>query len=92
MENPVKQWLDKLDLNTRVTIELRLDRVEEGNLGNCESVGKGIYELKIYLGPGYRIYFVKIGLQVILLLCAGNKRSQKKDILKAQKYYKDYKI
>lgn len=91
-KSPCKQWLNSLDLNTRVTIELRLDRVEEGNLGKCEPVGDSVYELKIYLGPGYRVYFGKIGLELILLLCGGDKGSQKKDIVKARQYFKDYKV
>jgi len=48
--------------------------------------------LKIDVGPGYRVYFGKIGLQVILLLCAGDKKSQYKDIAKAREYFEDYKV
>lgn len=92
-KSPFKQWLNDLsNLKTQATIQIRLDRVEEGNLGNCKSVGSGVHELKIYLGPGYRVYFGKVGLEIILLLCGGDKRSQKKDIIKAQEYLKDYKI
>ena len=61
-----------------------------GNLGQCESVGDKVFELKIDFGPGYRIYFGKIGLRCILLLCAGDKSTQKSDILKAKAYFKDY--
>jgi putative addiction module killer protein len=71
---------------------LRLERIEEGNLGKYKSVGSGVYELIIDVGPGYRVYFGKIGLQVVLLLCGGSKRFQQKDITKAKAYFLDYKI
>ena len=51
-----------------------------------------MYELKIDLGPGFRIYYGKIGLQVILLLCAGDKKTQQKDIDLAKKYFQDFKV
>jgi putative addiction module killer protein len=90
---PLKQWLNDLsDMETRVAIELRIDRILLGNLGNCNTLGGGLHELKIYIGPGYRIYFGKVGQQIILLLCAGDKKSQPKDIVKARKYLKDYKM
>ena len=63
-----------------------------GNFGSCKSLHSGIYELKVDIGSGYRIYFNKIGLEVVLLLCAGNKKFQKKDIKNALEYYKDYKM
>lgn len=61
-----------------------------GNFGQCEPVGEGVFELKIDFGPGYRVYFGKIGSKCILLLCAGDKGSQKNDIQKAKVYFKDY--
>ena len=90
---PFKQWLNNLsDMRARVAVELRIDRILLGNLGQCKSLGGGLHELKIDVGPGYRVYLGKIGLQVILLLCAGDKKSQSKDIVKAREYLKDYKI
>ena len=61
-----------------------------GNFGQCEPVGEGVFELKIDFGPGYRVYFGKIGAKCILLLCGGDKSSQKNDIQKAKTYFKDY--
>ena len=89
---PFKQWLNNLaDMKARVAIELRIDRLEIGNFGQSKSLGGGLYELKIDVGPGYRVYFGRIGLEVILLLCAGDKKSQQKDIIKAKEYLEDYK-
>lgn len=62
-----------------------------GNLGLHRSVGDGVYELKIDFGSGYRIYFGKIGSCIILLLCAGDKKTQQNDIEKAKKYFQDFK-
>jgi putative addiction module killer protein len=50
-----------------------------------------VYELKFDIGPGYRVYFAKVGLKIILLLCAGAKKKQQQDIEKAQKYFQDFK-
>lgn len=89
---PFLSWLEDLsDLKAKVAIEIRLDRLEIGNFGQCKSLSKGLYELKIDFGPGYRIYFGKIGTQIILLLCGGDKKSQQKDINKAREYLEDYK-
>ena len=53
---------------------------QEGNFGDCESVGEGISEMRIFVGPGYRVYYTRRGEVVYLLLCGGNKSSQKRDI------------
>ena len=91
-QKPFFSWLNELaDLQARVAIQTRLDRLGLGNFGNCESVGGGVYELKIYVGPGYRVYYAKIGKQIVLLLCGGSKKTQNKDIQKAKTYFQDYK-
>lgn len=69
---------------------MRLDRIEQGNLGDYRSVGAGVFELKIDYGPGYRVYFGQVGSTIVLLLCGGNKGTQERDIRKAQKYWEDY--
>jgi len=61
-------------------IQARIDRAEDGNFGDCEPVGEGVSEMRIHCGPGYRVYFTKRGIEIIVLLAGGNKTSQSKDI------------
>lgn len=68
------------DERTRALIALRLDRLAFGHAGDVRPVGRGISELRIDHGPGYRIYFQKRGSTIILLLCGGDKSTQPKDI------------
>ncbi|MFN6460672.1 MAG: type II toxin-antitoxin system RelE/ParE family toxin [Nostoc sp. DedVER02] len=90
-KNIFNEWLDSLrDRRAKAKIRARLDRVEDGNLGDCKSVGEGIFELRIDYGPGYRIYFGQEGITIIILLCGGDKSTQKQDVDKAQEYWKDY--
>ena len=90
-KTPFLKWLESLrDIKARAKIRTRLDRVQVGNLGDHRPVGKGVWELKIDYGPGYRVYFGKIGSSVILLLCGGDKSTQQQDISKAQEYWADY--
>jgi putative addiction module killer protein len=91
-ETPFVDWLQGLkDRQARTRIEARLARVASGNLGDIEPVGEGVMELRIDWGPGYRVYFSRLGQVVVLLLCGGDKRSQQKDIERAKDYFKDYK-
>jgi putative addiction module killer protein len=88
---PYLQWESKLSSKDRGVISSRLSRIRLGNFGDCKSVkGKGLYELRIHYGPGYRIYFGKQNNQVILLLLGGDKKSQKKDIQKSYQFWQDY--
>ncbi|MEH1944714.1 MAG: type II toxin-antitoxin system RelE/ParE family toxin [Nostoc sp.] len=90
-KNIFDEWLDSLrDRRAKAKIRARLDRVEDGNLGDCKSVGEGVFELRIDYGPGYRIYFGEEGITIIILLCGGDKSTQKQDVDKAQEYWKDY--
>mgnify|MGYP006328784165 FL=1 len=78
-------WLGGLrDYSALAKIVARLDRVQYGNIGVCNSVGHGVSEMKIDYGPGYRIYFLKRGDELIILLAGGDKSSQKADIVKAK--------
>jgi len=89
---PFLEWLNGLkDSLTRLRIRRRLDRLELGNLGDCKSVGKGVLELRLTFGSGYRIYFAEYDEEIIILLCAGDKGSQTKDIKKAQEYWDELK-
>ena len=86
-KEPLTEWLDSLkDREGKRTILIRLQRVRQGNFGDCEPVGNGMHELRIHFGPGYRIYFAKIGNKLVLLLGGGLKRSQEKDIKKCKSY------
>ena len=89
---PFKKWLENLDTYTRQKIHMKLERLSLGNFNNCKSVVGGLFELKIDFGPGYRIYFSLIGSTAILILFAGTKRTQQRDIEKAKKFLKDFKI
>ncbi len=88
---PFDNWLDALrDRRAKAKIRARLDRVEEGNLGDCKPVDEGVFELRIDYAFGYRIYFGQEETTIIILLCGGDKSTQVKDIEKAQKYWKNY--
>ena len=64
----------------RIRIINRIMSAQEGTFGDCEPVGEGISEMRIFVGPGYRVYYTRRGEVVYLLLCGGNKSSQKRDI------------
>mgnify|MGYP001169020470 CR=1 FL=1 len=92
-KSPYQEWLHSLkDVKTRARIRQRVDRLELGNFGDCESAGDGVYELRLDFGPGYRIYFGQVDKTMVLLLCGGTKRKQQKDIDQAKKYWKDYQL
>jgi putative addiction module killer protein len=89
--SPFKNWFSALkDKGTRAKIQVRLDRLALGNLGQCAPVGEGVMELKINIGPGYRVYFGQVGAELVLLLSGGDKSTQPKDIKKAKEYWKDH--
>lgn len=88
---PFSEWLDGIpDAKVRNKLRMRLHRVEQGNLGDHESVGEGVIELRDHYGPGYRIYCAQEGEKVIVLICGGDKSSQKADIKKAHELWEDY--
>lgn len=90
-EQPFVEWLEGLkDSTVRYRIKERLDRVALGNLGVHKHIDQGVYELKLDFGSGYRIYYGEENQKIILLLCGGDKSSQKKDIKKAIKFWKNY--
>ena len=79
------RWLHRLkDDNARARILVRIRRIELGNLGDCSSVGGGVMEMRVDYGPGYRVYFVRQGDTVVILLCGGDKRTQHRDIKQAK--------
>ncbi len=62
-----------------------------GNFGDCRSIGGGVYELRIDYGPGYRVYFGFVGNTAVLLLCGGDKTTQRRDIETAHRCWKEFK-
>ncbi|NMM14114.1 MAG: type II toxin-antitoxin system RelE/ParE family toxin [Rhodoferax sp.] len=61
-------------------VQIRIDRAEGGNFGDCEPVGEGVSEMRIHYGPGYRVYFAQRGMEVVILLAGGDKSTQSRDI------------
>lgn len=85
-------WLSRLrDSQARARVIVRIQRVEEGNFGDAAPVGDGVSELRVHYGPGYRLYIVSQGETVVVLLCGGDKSTQKRDIEKARKLAKELK-
>jgi putative addiction module killer protein len=75
------KWLDGLDdIRARARILVRIERLVAGNPGNVKPVGKGVSELRINYGPGYRVYYKKQGRSVVILLAGGDKRTQSRNI------------
>jgi len=78
-------WLSGLkDAHGKARIIKRIRSAERGNFGDCESVGAGVSEMHIHFGPGYRVYFTRVGDVVYMLLCGGTKRGQQRDIARAR--------
>jgi putative addiction module killer protein len=88
--SPYRQWLDQLDKIARARIQARVFRFEGGNLGDYKSVGKGVFEARVFFGPGYRIYFGIEGQKLLLLLVGGDKSTQRKDLTKAQGFWDNF--
>jgi putative addiction module killer protein len=88
-KEPAKVWLESLkDVFGQAKIYVRIQRAEQGNFGSHRSVGQGVWELKVPVGPGYRVYYALEGSEIILLLLGGDKSTQTKDIAQAKKYLK----
>ena len=77
-------WFSSLkDRRAATRIQARIDRAEDGNLGDCEPIGEGVSEMRIHYGPGYRVYFMKRDRAWVILLAGGDKATQAKDIKSA---------
>jgi putative addiction module killer protein len=89
--SPFSVWLQELrDLQGKEAIVKRLDRLSLGNPGDAACLSGGVWELRIHVGPGYRVYYGHEGNSIVILLCGGDKSSQKRDIRKALSYWEDY--
>jgi putative addiction module killer protein len=87
---PFRDWLSDLDTTTRARVQARILRFETGNLGDHKDVGGGVWEARFDFGSGYRLYFGRIGREVILLLLGGDKKSRRKDIKRAREFWSEY--
>jgi len=88
---PFTDWLHGLrDIMGRKRILARIARLEQGNYGDCEPLGEGISELRMFFGPRYRVYFGEDVNNIVVLLCGGDKGSQSQDIKEAKAYWKEY--
>jgi len=86
------KWFEGLkDRRAKVRIQARIDRIEMGNFGDVAPVGEGVSELRIFYGPGYRVYFIQRGSVVVILLSGGDKNTQKSDIRRAKEIAKQIK-
>ena len=86
------RWMKKLrDRQAKARIEMSIRRLSLGNPGDVEPIGDGLSELRIDYGPGYRVYFMQRGEILIVLLCGGDKRTQKSDIEKAKSLAAEWK-
>ena len=88
--SPFRSWLKDLIPATRARIQARIARFESGNLGDVKAVGEGVFEARIFFGPGYRIYYGVDGETIVVLLTGGDKSSQDRDIVKAKKFWASY--
>jgi len=80
------RWLAKLrDRQARMKVAARMTSIEQGNLGDAKSVGGTVSEIRINYGPGYRLYYTRKGLEIIVLLVGGDKSTQQRDIDRAIK-------
>lgn len=90
-EQPFREWRNSFDdTKTKVAIDAKITKMRTGNLGDSRSVGEGVCEAEIDLGPGYRIYYGIHGDKIILL-CGGDKHTQARDIKRAKSLWNDYK-
>jgi len=88
--SPFREWLDELDVSVKACVQARVLRFESGNLGDYKSVGGGVLESRLDVGPDYRIYFGIDEGDLVLLLVGGTKRTQQRDIRQARGYWVDY--
>jgi putative addiction module killer protein len=90
--SPFADWFARLEVTAAAKVTTSLTRLGLGNTSNVKSVGSGVFELKIDFGPGYRVYFGKHGLDIVILLGGGTKKRQDRDVKTARKRWQDYKV
>ena len=88
---PFREWIRQLrDKKAQVNITQRIERLRQGNPGDSKRLNKDLSELRIHYGPGYRVYYTILRDTFVILLCGGSKRTQQKDITRAQNYCNDF--
>jgi putative addiction module killer protein len=90
--SPFADWFGRLEAQAAAKVTVVLSRIEQGNLSNAKSVGGGVQEYRIDFGPGYRLYFGREGVTLVILLGGGTKQRQQQDITAAHARWQDYKI
>ena len=89
-DSPYLEWLDTLGWKMQGRILARVARMKNGQFGDCKAIDRSLYELRLFFGPGYRVYFGEHDGKTVLLLAGGDKSTQSKDIKKAKEYWKTY--
>jgi len=89
-DSPYLEWLDTLDWKMQGRILARVARMKNGQFGDYKAIDRSLYELRLFFGPGYRVYFGEHDGKTVLLLAGGDKSTQSKDIKKAKEYWKTY--
>lgn len=89
--SPFAEWFNALDATAAAKVTTALTRLGLGNTSHVKGVGRGVFELKIDFGPGYRVYFGRNGAEIVILLGGGTKKRQQRDIETAQDRWQDYK-
>lgn len=90
-EQPYTTWVRGLrDRRAANLIQTRVDRIESGHFGAVRHINGKVWEIKIDFGPGYRVYYLRDGHRIVVLLSGGDKSSQERDIRRAEQYAADY--
>lgn len=89
-ECPFADWFDSLEPVTAAKVRVAIIRMEQGNPGDSKSVGEGVWERRLHFGAGYRLYFGRDGINVVVLLVGGTKRRQQADIAFAKRLWTEY--
>lgn len=87
---PFNEWLHSLAVHTQELVDARLTRLCRGLFGDHKYLGDGVFELRFHVGPGYRIYYGMTGRTIVILLEAGDKKTQPGDVETAKRFWKDY--
>ena len=88
--SPFGRWFSRLNAQAAAKVATALVRLEQGNVSGIKGVGAGVFERRIDFGPGYRIYFGKVGDELIILLGGGTKNRQRQDVETARSYWREY--